>query len=201
VSALAAAVAHEVRNPLNAIGLAVQRLDRVSGQDAAELRHRVRGLLADIEGIVERFMDLSKPPAPVQRTVRASKLWEDLEVDADAVGVRLGTPGTEHDIHTDPGLVRQALRNLVRNAAEAGAHTVTIRIAREHPMALQVSDDGPGIPPEQAGRLFEWFHTTRAQGSGLGLPSARRALRALGGDVALLNPVGAVFLVVIEGER
>lgn len=201
VSALAAAVAHEVRNPLNAIGLAVQRLDRVEGSEAAGLRGRIRNLLADIEGIVERFMDLSKPPEPALRTVLTTELWEDLAVDTEALGVRLDPPTTERQVRTDPSLVRQALRNLVRNAAEAGAHTVTIRVSRQDPMVLEVSDDGPGIPPDQADRLFEWFHTTRAQGSGLGLPSARRALRALGGEVELLDAERSVFLVAIEGEK
>ena len=141
----------------------------------------------------------STAPSTLQR-VRASAIWGDLSVDADAVGVELVMPASDHELRTDASLVRQALRNLIRNAAEAGAKTVTLRVARERPMVLEVSDDGPGIPPEQRDRLFDWFHTTRAQGVGLGLPSARRALRAIGGGLELIDPVGAVFRVTLEGD-
>ncbi|MEZ4235434.1 MAG: HAMP domain-containing sensor histidine kinase [Myxococcota bacterium] len=185
---LAAAVAHEVRNPLNAIGLALQRLYRVDGDAAADLRRQVRELVGEIEGIVVRFMDLARPPEPVLRPVRAAALWRDLAVDAAAVGVELVVPDADLALHTDDSLVRQALRNLLRNAGEAGASTVTVALVERHPPTVEVSDDGPGIPEDQVPVLFDWFHTTRAAGSGLGLASARRALRALGGDLELVSP-------------
>ncbi len=199
ISALAAAVAHEVRNPLNAIGLAMQRLDRVDGEAASSLRGQVRALLEEIEGIVDRFMDLARPPMPEVRMVPASDIWARLAVDAEAVGIDVESPALARDVRTDPDLVGQALRNLLRNAAEAGAGTVYVRVARDAPLVIEVSDDGPGISPGQVGMLFDWFHTTRAKGTGLGLPSARRALRALGGDLELVDATRSAFRVTVEG--
>jgi len=144
-------------------------------------------------------MDLARPPRPDVRVVPASRIWLMLSVDAEAAGVDVVHPAIARDIRTDPELVGQALRNLVRNAAEAGARTVHVRVARDAPLVLEVSDDGPGIPPEQVGVLFDWFHTTRAKGTGLGLSSARRALRAIGGDLELVDATRSAFRVAVEG--
>lgn len=199
VAALASAVAHEVRNPLNAMGLAVSRLERADDERAAALRAQLHALIADVDAIVERFMDLARPPVAEVREVPATALWDGLSVDAESLGVRLVTPDTAGRVCTDPRLVREALRNLVRNAAEAGATTVRVRVVGDHPMVLEISDDGPGIEPGDAERLFAWFHTTRAQGSGLGLPASRRALAALGGGLELVEPGRARFLATVEG--
>ncbi|MCB9778915.1 MAG: hypothetical protein H6742_10160 [Alphaproteobacteria bacterium] len=201
VSALAAAVAHEVRNPLNAVGLAMDRLERVPVTEAGALRARVRVQLDEIEGIVERFMDLARPPEPHVAAVRSTRLWQDLAVDAEAVGVEIQLPDEQLTLTTDPSLVRQATRNLLRNAAEAGARTVRVEVVGRSPVVIELSDDGPGISPQQVDALFDWFATTRAQGSGLGLPSARRALRAVGGELELVSPAGARFRLILEGVR
>lgn len=200
VSAMAAAVAHEVRNPLNAIGLAVERLQR-PGVDTTALWQQVRSLLGEIEDIVTRFIDLARPPEPHPSSLHLSTLWRDLAVDAEAVGVALTTPASEEVVTTDPALLRQALRHLVRNAAEAGASTVHIDIRGRAPVVLEVSDDGPGIPEDAVPRLFDWFYTTRARGSGLGLPSARRLLGQVGADLELVDARDARFRIALGSAR
>ncbi|NOY28009.1 MAG: HAMP domain-containing histidine kinase [Oligoflexia bacterium] len=199
LSALAAAVAHEVRNPLNAIGLAFERLARTRPPSPSQVHDQVRCLLDEIDGIVERFMDLSRPADPVLQETDLSTVLRGLAVDAAAAGVELVPPAGEACLVTDPHLLRQALRNLLRNAAQAAATTVRVRIVGTAPLILDIEDNGKGIPDAEVGQLFDWFHTTRAQGSGLGLPSARRALRSLGGDLQLVNRRPAVFRATIGG--
>lgn len=202
ITAMSAAVAHEVRNPLNALGLALGRLEhvRAEGKDAATLQVRIRASLDEIDGIVQRFLDVSRPPSPRLESVSLASVLDELADDAAASGVKLVLPDQSVQLVVDPSLLRQALRNLVINAAQAGASQVALRVAGSRPLVLQVEDDGPGIDPSQCSRLFDWFHTSRAEGSGLGLPSARRALRAMGGELDLLSAQPAVFQITL-GEQ
>ena len=199
VTALAAAVAHEVRNPLNALGLALHRLERADAEGAAGLRTRIRAALDEIEGIVDRFLDLSRPPVPDLRMVHLDQLFANLSEEAAAAGIELHAECREVAVSTDPELLSQALRNLIRNAAEAGGGRVWVRQQAADPRVLEFEDDGPGVAPEQLDQLFDWFHTTRAGGSGLGLPSARRALRSLGGDLELVQAHPAIFRLTLGG--
>ncbi|MCB9777883.1 MAG: hypothetical protein H6742_04910 [Alphaproteobacteria bacterium] len=195
VSAMAAAVAHEVRNPLNGIALAIQTLERASGDDAARTRGRAIALVDELDAIVERFLDLSRPPEPVFRPVSTDVLRERLELEAKSSGLLLSLTGPTAEVTwtTDPDLVLQAFRNLFRNAREAGAGSVFVQIETAGQVVATVHDDGPGIPGERAERVFDWFHTSRANGSGLGLGAARRALRAVGGELELVAPARAGF--------
>lgn len=193
LSALSAAVAHEVRNPLNALGLAVGRLERAEGDDAARLRGRLRASLDEIDRIVERFLDLSRPPTPVLQRLALGALRDPLAEAAAAEGLQLQLPEAWPTRDTDPALLLQALRDLLRNAAEAGARAVTLRWADDENNVLIIEDNGPGVRAEMVERLFEWFETDRAGGTGLGLPSARRAMLSLGGDLTLHSAHPAAF--------
>src|SRR6185312_3838723 len=99
----------------------------------------------------------------------------------------------------DPELLRRAFENLLRNAGEAGATRIAVAAHKgtEHPF-VSVGDNGPGLSPKALQNLFVPFAgTTRASGSGLGLPIARELLRVQGGDVVLekSSPEGACFVV------
>lgn len=197
VTALAAAVAHEVRNPLNALSLSVDRLG--AGEDRAPLRRRLHEQIGEIDQIVARFLDLSRPPLPSFATVDLGPVLDDLRAEANAEGLELEIPLAIEPIRTDPALLRQALRNLVRNSIEAGAQRAQLRVSRTAPLHLYFSDEGPGLEGREGEELFDWFFTTRAQGSGLGLPSARRALRAVGGEIELACSRPATFRIILPG--
>lgn len=207
---LAAAVAHEVRNPLNAIAVGVQRLEREIAPGDGDAEHRrlaglLRGEIARLDAIVGRFLDLARPPRIAPRPgdlaaaareaaglIRNSlpadvRLVEDLDAPVPAV--------------FDPEAVRQVLHNLIRNAVEASTGSATVRVAaRVEPdgAVLDVVDDGPGIAPADRERVFEFGYTTKPRGNGLGLPVVHRLVSEMGGSVDLPAPEGPGTIVRVR---
>jgi len=191
---MAAGLAHEVGNPLNAIALSVERLATLEDPARrAVIVERVRAQLGELEAIVERLRDITRPLQPEPRAVSLGALVDGLEAP-----LRVRREG-DATLRTDPVLVAQILRNLLLNAAAAGAGGVQVRIQPD-PVRITVEDDGPGLDPADAERIFQWFHTTRATGSGLGLPVSRRIAEALGGTLELLSPRPAIFRLELPSE-
>ncbi|HEY6005121.1 MAG TPA: HAMP domain-containing sensor histidine kinase, partial [Anaeromyxobacter sp.] len=196
---MAAAVAHEVRNPLGIIRGAVE-LVRARSQDALPERDRER--LSDVLGEVERlrrltqdFLDLSAEPALEPAPVDLAEVARDAARGSAAVHpeleVRIALDGAPR-VRGDPGRLRQVLANLLANAAQAGAHTVRIDGGAEGGLVkVRVQDDGPGIPAEVRARLFDPFATGREGGTGLGLAVSRRIVERHGGTLALAAANGA----------
>lgn len=198
---MAAAVAHEIRNPLGIIRGAV---DLVRERAGPKLTPRDRERLDDVLGEVERlraltedFLDLSAE-RPLQRATL------DLgEVAADAArGSRALHPDLDVDVDVsappvvgDPARLHQVFANLLANAAQAGARRVEIRGGpRGDEVFTLVADDGPGVPADLRDRLFEPFVSGSAGGVGLGLAVSRRIVERHGGTLALAGDgPGAVF--------
>jgi signal transduction histidine kinase len=99
--------------------------------------------------------------------------------------VRVAVEGTSGGpVEIDGNAVRRCLLNLVRNAGEAGATSIVVRVEREPgAVEFEVADDGPGMAADVAARIFDPFYTTRARGSGLGLAVTRQVLEDLGGSI------------------
>lgn len=193
ITTLAATVAHEVRNPVNALGIILGGIGSAhSPERVDQLVRRGEGCVAEIEGIVERFLDLSRPLAPRVVASDLAAIARACALEAEpALQVSVRGDGRAE---TDPELLGQVLRNLLRNATQAGATHASIVAG---PGSLTVQDDGPGIPPDAAAQVFEWFHTTRAQGTGLGLPLSRRICHALGGELTLVSGQPATFRITL----
>jgi signal transduction histidine kinase len=194
-------VAHEVRTPLTAALLDLARLeDRCSKDDAARddiarLRHEMRSIqeyverLASFARLPEPVLSTSEVPAFVRRFVDAFRDAfppATLEVASEA--------GDPLPARFDADLLRQALANLCRNAAEAAADDSEVKIAiswgseRGRPV-IEVIDDGPGIPVELEHKLFQPYVTAGVgrRGLGLGLAISRKILLDQGGDLALVD--------------
>lgn len=198
---MAASVAHEIRNPLNAIAMSAQRLRRewdtagAGSEGEREERRELLDVLAAetrrIDAKVQQFLDFARPPVlrrgPVALGEWAGALVEARRPLAESREVSLEVDlGQAGEAQVDAEQLRQALDNVLRNAIEAapagGRVRVTARsLAREH--VLEVSDTGPGIPPEALPRLFDLYFTTKPEGTGVGLAITQQVVAAHGGTV------------------
>ncbi len=198
IARMAAAVAHDIRNPLGIIRTAVD-LVRERSQDALGPGERAK--LDDVLGEVERlrrltqdFLELSAEPALHAEPVDLAELAEEAARGSAAlhpdVEVRLAVSALP-PVRADAARLKQVLANLLSNAAEAGARTVEIRgEAAGEAVRVAVRDDGPGIDPVVRERLFEEFATGRAGGTGLGLAVSRRIVERHGGTLGLAEGGG-----------
>ncbi len=200
---LAAGLAHEVRNPLASISGCVELLRGAQG--LSEEDARILGIVlretARLDGLLTRFLEFSRPTPPARRAADlAAVAGETLDMfgaDPAAAGVALERALAPTPASFDPDQLRQVVLNLLSNAAQAlreAGRPGRIRVSCEPDgdggAVLAVEDDGPGIPPEAAGRIFTPFFTTKAKGTGLGLAVVQRIVDAHGGSVSLQSAPG-----------
>jgi signal transduction histidine kinase len=198
VQQLAGKVAHEVRNPLNAIGMGLQRLARRHRGDTkdAELLAILEGEVRRLDGLVEDFLDLTRAARiervacdPAEPARSAVGLLQE-EAAAAGVTITLDDRRAPASATCDPAKVTQALVNLIRNAVRVSPVDSAVTVAVE-PLSggicYRVCDRGPGIPADQRDRLFEPFVSRQQGGTGLGLPVVREIAAAHGGSIELLD--------------
>lgn len=214
---LVAGIAHQVRNPLGGISHAAQLLAEDARLNADQQR-LVSILLRQSERvnrIIEEVLALGRPQ-PMETEVLMLKPWLEHVIDAHcanrgvaratislSVGADLATRGV-------PGQLQQVIDNLLdnalRHAAAAAAPKVAVRArqsaSRDRPL-IEVEDRGPGVPPAEREQLFEPFHTSRAEGTGLGLFMARELCAANQARIEYYTPAsgGAGFRIVLADRR
>lgn len=212
LGAMAAGLAHELRNPLAAISGAVELLQRNDDGVDPRLQQIVLREIERLNRLVEDFLAYAKPAPPELRATDLRALAEELleVVRQDRMGktpVRLDAPPTlVADV--DPEQLRQVLWNLLRNALESSPpeQPVTLRLSEvADGVCIEVLDRGPGLSEAARQRLFEPFHTTKSGGSGLGLAVVRRIVDGHGGRVEVVNRDGggaaaAIRLPASSGE-
>ncbi|MGF1466998.1 MAG: nitrogen regulation protein NR(II) [Sandaracinaceae bacterium] len=196
---LATGLAHEIRNPLGSIRGSVELV-----LDARDLSDEDRRLLRLVLGEVDRLndlvgtmLDVGRPRDPEPTTVDLAAICAELvEVRGDrSPRVELEVLA-DRPVHAsaDPGQLRQVLWNLVRNALHFSPSSGTVRIqvgAAEAARArLSVSDEGPGIAPEDRDRVFDMFYSTRRHGVGLGLALVKQIVEAHRGEVTVESQEG-----------
>lgn len=187
LGALSAAVAHELRNPLAGISGAIQVISRSMPDDDRRkpIMEKVENQVRRLDDLVTDLLDFARPVAP--KAVRV-----DLGDAARSVGdmVMREHPALTLDIGgagaatADPNMLQQVLLNLVLNAAQATGGGGKVRVGVEQG-AVEVNDDGPGIPAENVEKIFQPFFTTRSRGTGLGLAICRKLVGAMNGDLSL----------------
>ena len=198
-------VAHEIKNPLTSMRIAVDQLARVGTGDPARSDAAVQVLVAEtdrLERLAREFSEFGRLPEGPRSDVDLVELLEELGRTAvpDGVRVRLATNGAHPAVHGYYEPLRRAFANLLRNAAEAmngrGQVDVTVTRGSGH-LSIAIADHGPGIPEDLRGRVFEPYFTTKADGTGLGLALVRQAIEAHGGTVAVTGTPGggATFTV------
>lgn len=212
---MAATVAHELRNPLAAIQGFTTLLRRdVAGQnDAVAQTDRILEGVAAANRIISDLLEYCRPIQLRREPVSAESLLAE-----SLLFVRAGAkwrPEVDVDLAVEPGLaplaidrrlIRQALVNVLENAADAmnGSGAVSIRVRPlgdpipGDMLRILIRDSGPGLSAEQAARVFEPFYTTKEKGTGLGLAIVRRTIEAHGGRVHLVSSPGRGTSLVID---
>lgn len=211
IGQLAAGVSHEIDNPVGIIlGYAELLLEDLSEDDP-----RRDDVLAIIDEC-RRCRRITGGLLGLARTAPEERIAIDLGGLVDNVFVSLRPQklfrGITLHLQADPGLssvpgdidrLRQVLVNLLLNAAQAlaGSGHIEVRVfERDHNLCLRVSDDGPGVPAELRGRIFEPFVSSKPkeQGTGLGLPLCRKLVEDHGGSLDLEESAsGASFLMIL----
>ncbi|HUL30454.1 MAG TPA: ATP-binding protein [Thermodesulfobacteriota bacterium] len=210
---LAAGVAHEIRNPLNAIGMGLQRLKREflpqeerKREEYISFTEIILREIRRVNEIIEQFLTLSRP---FQLNLKKASLQDVLghlvtlfQEEASSQGIRLEAeiPSDLPMLTVDPPKLTQALINIMKNAMQAMGQGGILRVeARSFKDRVEVtiSDSGSGIPPEQMEKVFNYYYTTKEKGVGLGLPIAHRIIEAHGGQLNLESRVGTGTKVIV----
>ncbi len=220
VGKMAAMITHEVRNPLSSIGLNAELLDeeltQLPGERGDEARQLLRAITREIDrltAITEEYLSFARLPKPRLASASLAALVDDLVrfLREELAGLHVEVV-VEHDREVpaaqfDEGQIRQALLNLVRNAAEAlggtGGH-VWIRTRRApDAVVVEVADDGPGIPSDLGDRLFDPFVSTKQGGTGLGLALTHQIVKDHGGVIRVASTPGqgATFTIELPASR
>jgi signal transduction histidine kinase len=215
---LAAGLAHEIRNPLHAIGLnagAVQ--EHVNANRSSPRYLAMSEALSTIQDETRRLTDLltnylglvrpSSTPGPVDLRELCRRVIRLLEYTARTAKVELVLEGDEQlpEIVGERDRLQQAILNLVLNAVQAMPDGGTVRVRTSHDAGLvrvTVLDTGPGLPPEVQEHLFDVRVTTKPGGTGLGLPLVRLIAEAHGGSIWYRSTPGegAAFTLVIPAR-
>jgi two-component system sensor histidine kinase HydH len=196
VGNMAAAVAHEIRNPLNAVSMGIQRL-RVEFEPAPREEYLrmvdlVQGEVRRLNTIVEEFLSLARPMPLKREPIIVAGLLDDvlglLESEAREAGIAVvrEIPAGLPVLHADRDRIKQVLLNLVLNAIQAMPSGGTLEIgaaAAGATLTVTVADTAGGIAPDLLPKVFDPYVTTKAKGLGLGLAIARRIVEAHGGTI------------------
>ncbi len=191
---LAAGLAHEIRNPLGAIDGAVQILirEQLPSETKQEFGELAQRELERLKGIVNHFLNFARPQPPQRIAIDPALLLHSVAKlvgeTAKLAGVTIKVEETMSvpTICVDPEQVKQVLLNLAINAVQAmpsGGNATLRAIAEDGTVRLEVQDEGVGIDPENAERIFNPFFTTRNDGTGLGLSIAERIVSQHGGRI------------------
>ncbi|HYC53982.1 MAG TPA: ATP-binding protein [Candidatus Binatia bacterium] len=192
---LAAAIAHEVRNPLGIIRSAAQDIAESLGGAGGDAQKACSFITAEtdrLNNVVSSLLSFARPVKPAPRQVAVDELFDTAmllvrgEIARKQIVVRAADVSTVPAIEVDPDLITQVLVDLLSNAADAapaGGEITLAASAVDANVQLEVADNGAGIAPEDRTRVFEPFFTTKSAGTGLGLAIARQIVTAHGGRI------------------
>ena len=210
---LAAGVAHEIRNPLNAISMASQRLKRDFSPAAEEYNREFQmlcGVIRDeirrLNGIVEEFLSFSKSRRrlelqnyPVTEVLQKIVNLTQEEARSKEISIKTRGFANQQTLPMDMDKLQQALLNFVKNAMEsikgAGEIEITMHQRDRDFISITVSDTGCGMTAAEIERIFNPEYTTKEKGVGLGLALAHEIIRGHGGEIRISSTpnVGSDF--------
>jgi len=217
---LAAGVAHEIRNPLNAISMATQRLkmDFVPAEpDKMEEFKNLSGVIRDeikrLNGIIEEFLSFSKSRRLQLSDFSVIDVLQKIislireEASTRGINIEIRWKQTPVVIPMDVNKLQQSFLNLIKNAMESipaeGKVTITVDKEGKNYIVVSIADTGCGMTEEEIEKIFSPEYTTKEKGVGLGIPLAYEIIRGHGGDIRVISRKGegTTFEIVLPRVR
>jgi signal transduction histidine kinase len=202
ISRVSGGVAHEVKNPLNAILLHVEvartKLDHGDMDIAPQMEIISREILR-LDRVVKTFLDFTRPVELNLSNVPLGELMAEIvelarpQAESFQIQVSVERAAAEVDVRVDHDLVKQAFLNIVVNAMQAMPEGGELRFASfagEDTAEIRISDTGPGIPSELREKIFRLYFTTKKEGSGIGLAMAFRIVQLHDGTIDFTSEPG-----------
>jgi len=202
ISRLTSGVAHEIKNPLQAITVHLELLRSKLAAESEVVSPEIETIAREIQRldrVVKTFLDFTRPIELKMRDLEMAGLAREIAAlvgpSAEQQGVRIeldAEPG-ELFAHGDPDLLRQAILNVVVNGVEAmkGGGRLGIQLRQEgDECCLSISDQGVGIPPEIREKIFNLYYSTKGKGSGIGLAMTYRVVQLHNGTIDFTSEVG-----------
>lgn len=190
---LVAAVAHEIRNPLNGMRLSAQLLKKQASQGRVETVY-LDSIVAEVDRLEDLVRELlafgqNRPPELKAQAVRPyaerTARLVSAQAERQGVAIHIEEPQGAVEARFDEGRLMQVLLNLLLNSLESQNEGgwVRIEILREHGVTIRVTDSGPALRAEDQERLFDMFYSSKPGGAGLGLAVSRELMRQMGGEL------------------
>lgn len=209
---LASGVAHEIRNPINAIGMIAQRLNKefktTSNQaEYEDITNLLKSEVTRINKIITQFLSYAKPielnPSPTDIKFLFDDVHHLFEDQAKQKGIRLIKLYADPIIvNLDRDLIKQSLMNIIQNAVDAVDNNGEISLTyfkTKNDLVLEVSDNGRGIPDELQSKIFDLYFTTKKDGNGLGLSISQKIISQHNGTISIVSQIneGTTFKILI----
>jgi signal transduction histidine kinase len=202
ISHVSSGVAHEVKNPLNAILLHVEvakaKLARGDTDVGPQMEIISREILR-LDRVVKTFLDFTRPMELNLATIPVQKLVDEIvdlarpQAEALKIRVTVGQAAEGVDVRVDGDLLKQAMLNIAVNAMQAMPDGGELRFessATADVAEIRISDSGPGIPPELREKIFTLYFTTKKEGSGIGLAMTFRIVQLHDGTIDFTSEPG-----------
>jgi len=197
ISRLTSGVAHEIKNPLNAMALHLEVLKSKLEVQEPELEVISREIKR-LDNVVKTFLNFNKPVVLQTRPIDLNRIVEQVlalvQVEAQARNIEMESALTgKLWINGDPDLLKQAILNVVNNGLEAMKDRGKLGVRTEwggDECQLTIRDEGPGIAPEIQDRIFNLYFTTKQQGTGIGLATTFRVVQLHSGTIDFVSEQG-----------
>ncbi len=204
----AAAIAHEIRNPLNAIAMGLQRLKfELSDLDPEHLQliNYVLDAVRRADTTVNELLRYARPRKPKCKKILLNQLLESIlslyKNKCKELNIELKTQLKDTLVFADPDLIGQVIENLIKNAIEAqdSGGFINIRVFKDYNAGvLEIENAGLTLSEDQLKQIFEPYFTTKTRGTGLGLAVSERIIRAHKGKISAKKIKDNVILIKIE---
>ena len=209
---LASGVAHEIRNPINAIGMIAQRLNKefnptTNQNEYSDITQLLRNEVNRINKIITQFLSYAKPIdlniKPVELKSYFKEIYHLFEDQAKQKEIKFILQNKDSFIlNIDADLIKQSLMNIIQNAFDAikkEGEVIVKYFSVRNNLIIEISDNGIGISPEQQKKIFDLYFTTKKDGNGLGLSISQKIISQLNGSISVISKVnsGTTFKIIL----